>query len=398
MILPFPSRFLATTTAVLVGWGAELPACQICLPMPTESLADKILGAEHLALARENPEQAFTLRAIRTLRSRGELPPIDLFLDSSSRRRLASDGGLSILCGWTPVGAWQRLTIFDPVSGPVIADILANAETWQADPEARLRYFADLLDHDDPRLSDLAHLEVAGAPYRDLLRYADRLPREELLARLANFRRLEWHALYILFLSQSENPSDHERIRREIAEAADYRLATQTAAWATAFIEIDGPEAVAQLGDWYGNPKRRPEEWKAVLAALAVQGREADRALQDPIVGLMGRLLAADPSLAQDIATTLTEWKRPELVGPITELLKDSPEYFDPTATLILRRYLRETAAPPNTKGESENGRFLLPLLGMAALVLLVLVLASGRLRAEAPADDNSHHKETSVS
>lgn len=383
---PLRARFLATAAMVLVGLGAELPACQICLPMPTESLADKVLAAEHLVLARENPERPFTLRAIRSLKSDGDLPPVDLFLDSSSRRRLASNESLAILCGWTPVDEWQRLTILDPVSKPVITDILANAESWQADPAARLRYFADLLGHEDTRLSDLAHLEVARAPYRDLLEYADRLPREELLARLANFRRLEWHALYILFLSQSENPSDHERIRREIASAAEYRLATQTAAWATAFIEIDGPEAVAQLGEWYGDPDRRPEESKAVLAALAVQGREAGKALQDPIVQLMGRLLAVDPSLARDIAATLTEWKRPDLAGPIEDLLKDSPGQFDPTATLILRRYLRETSAP--APAETAGDRRLLPWLGAAALVLLALFMASGKLRTQAPAEE----------
>ena len=73
-------------SAILLLFGLGLPsmACQICLPMPTESLADRVLAAEHLVLARENPEKPFTLRTIRTLQEGiTAAPPLDLFLDSS---------------------------------------------------------------------------------------------------------------------------------------------------------------------------------------------------------------------------------------------------------------------------------------------------------------------------
>jgi len=384
------SPLLTITATLLAGSVGDIPACQICLPYPTESLADKVLAAEHLVLAREHPDQPFTLRAIETLVTRGEPPPVDLFLDSTSRRRLTGDEELTILCAWTREDEWQRLALFDPVIAPVVREILANATTWRADPDARLTFFADYLAHEDRRLSDLAHLEVAGAPYRELLRFADRIPREDLLARLANFRRLEWHALYILFLSQSDHPADRERIRDQIADAADFHLAKQTPAWATAFIEIDGVAAVEQLAAWYLEPTRRPEERQAVLSAITVQGDRAAPALRDAIVGLMDGLLDRDPALAPSIADTLTSWGRGDLTDRIAALLRESPERFDPPATVLLRRYLREQSASASTSQASSA----LPSWLVGALMLLALgvpILGKFLRRDPDPRPEASH-------
>lgn len=369
------SRFLVAAAPVLLACVGVAAACQICLPMPVDSLADRILAAEHLALAREDPEQPFTLKPIAALHGPAPAGEMELFLDSATRRRLARNHGESLLCGWSPERGWQRLTTHDELIAPVILDILGNKTDWAANPELRVEYFAAFLGHDDPRLSDLAHLEVARAPYGELKRHAHRLTREELLARLGNFRRYEWHALYILFLGQSEDPADHAVIRKKMTDAARFGLSKQCAAWATAFIEIDGAAALEQLEEWYaGKDSRNPEERQAILAALSVHGSEGDPALRDPIIDLIGRLLEAEPLLAPEVATVLTQWQRPDLAEPIAALLSDSPGLFDPTATLLLRRYVLANRETPATK----DHRPLLPILG--GLLLIPLLLAAGRL------------------
>ncbi|MEM9018404.1 MAG: hypothetical protein AAGC68_15425, partial [Verrucomicrobiota bacterium] len=220
-------------------------ACQICLPFPKESLADRILEAEHLVLAREDPDKPFTLASIQQLTGDEEAPSMDLFLDSSTRRLLARKPEQSVLCGWSPSRReWRRLTIYDETIAPVVARILGGRTEWSGNEEERLRFFADYLGHEDTRLSDLAHIEIAGARYSQLMQYADRIPREDLLAYLDNFRRLEWHALYILFLGKSGHPEDREKIREEMGEAAEFHLTTRTAAWATAFLEIEGANGI----------------------------------------------------------------------------------------------------------------------------------------------------------
>lgn len=369
-------------------------ACQICLPFPTESLADRILESEHLVLARENPEKPFTLRAIRSLKQGdAEPPPLDLFLDTSSRRQLARNEDLAILCGWkTGDSDWRRLSLHDEVVGPVVAEILARMDEWRAIPDGtisaeRVRFFAEFLDDDDGRLADLAHIEVARAPYGHLKQYGNRIPREELLERLADFRRMEWHALYILFLAQSEVAEDRERIREEIAEAAEFRLVTRTAAWATAFLELDGSQAVERLRDWYGKGSdRRSGERQAVLAALVVHADQGDPALRDPIVDLLGEFLQAEPDLAPEIVTNLANWGCDDLFGPVAALLRDSPERFDTDATLALRRYLREAEKPREEgKTEAESAPSRAPLFALVGFVFVALCLGLGERRRGEP-------------
>lgn len=369
-------------------------ACQICLPFPTESLADRILDSQHLVVARENPERPYTLQAIRSLKQgSAEPPPLDLFLDTSSRHQLARNETLSVLCGWkSGEPDWSRLSLHDEVIGPVIADILVRAEDWRTIPEEkisaeRVRYFADFLDDEDGRLADLAHIEVARAPYGQLKQYADRIPREGLLERLADFRRMEWHALYILFLAQSEVAEDRERIREEIAEAAELRLVTRTAAWATAFLELDGRDAIERLRDWYGKGSdRRSGERQAILAALVVHADQGDPALRGPIVDLLGEFLQAEPDLAPEIVTNLANWGRDDLSGPVAALLRDSPERFDTGATLALRHYLRE-AEKRGEDGmpESKGARSFGPFLAVVGLVFVALLLGLGGTRRGKP-------------
>lgn len=303
---------------------------------------------------------------------------MDLFLDSSTRRLLSGNENRSILCGWDgETGEWRRLALHDETLAPVVEDILAGAQAWQEDPSLRFSYFAQFLGHEDKVLSGLAHIEVARAPYRELLNYADRLPREELRELLADLRRIEWHALYILFLARSDHPEDRERIRREMAESARFGLVIQSAAWATALLEIDGSEGITQLREWYGaGQSRRTEEREAVLAALVVHGNDGDPSLRDPIVELLGEFLRSDPALAPAIVDPLAEWERKDLVELVAALLRESPRRFDTSGTLALRRYLRGVEER-SAKEENSLSSGVAPLV-TGGLLLLALLLGMG--------------------
>lgn len=320
------SRFILLP--LLCALGSAANACQICLPLPTESLADRILASEHLVLAREHPERPYTLEAIRTLKgSPADASPIDLLLDSSTRRLLALDPDRSVLCGWSPEQReWQRLVLFEEPEASVVREIIVRTGAWRKSPAERVRYFAGLLGHESTALSDLAHIEVSRAPYTQLLKFADRIPREELHARLGNLRRMEWHALYILFLAQSEDPRDHEFIRGELEDAARYGLSIQTAAWATALIEIDGMAGLQRVRKLYlEKPDRTRKEISAIHAALRVHGDEGKPELRDPIIALYGELLKTHPFIAAALVVDLTRWKRFDHVEKLTGLIGNAP-------------------------------------------------------------------------
>jgi hypothetical protein len=338
----------------MLGLTVSASACQICLPFPTESLADCILSSDHLALARENPDKPFTLHRTLTLAQGETAPPrLELFLDSSSRRQLAFNPNLSLLCGWSDEkGEWRRLALYNETLAPVVTDIIAKRQAWKSDPESRVRYFADFLGHEESILSDLAHLEVARAPYKQVIQFADRLPREELHKRLADLRRIEWHSLYILLLARSENPADRELIRDQLESNARYSTTLQTAAWATALIEIDGKKGIGRLSKLYlGDSKRTPEESSAIHAALRVHGDQGKTELRDSIVTAYGELLERHPALAPDLAEDLSRWGRFDHAPRFTALLGGNS--LDIVAISRIRSHIR---AAESAKAEIPSG------------------------------------------
>jgi hypothetical protein len=330
----------------MLGLAVSAEACQICQPFPAESLADHILSSDHLALARENPDKPFTLHPTHSLVQGGTKPPaLDLFLDSSSRRQLASNEGLSLLCGWSDEsGEWRRLAAYDEVLAPVISDILEKRQRWEANPESRVRYFAGFLGHEETVLADLAHLEVARAPYKQLIQFADRLPRQELRKRIADLRRIEWHALYILLLARSANSADQQFIRDQVESNARYSTTLQAAAWATAMVEIDGVKGIQRLAELYvEQSKRTPQEYAAIHAALRVHGDQGKPGLRDPVVAAYGIMMEHQPSLAPEMAEDLTRWNRHDHAEQLSALLGAGS--LDLIAASRIRNHIRAASS-----------------------------------------------------
>jgi hypothetical protein len=162
---------------------------------------------------------------------------------------------------------------------------------------------------------------------------------------------MNWHALYILFLSQSEDPRDHEFIRAGLADAARYGLTVRTAAFASALIEIDGREAIEHLTELYlRNPDRRPEELAAIHAALRVHGDEGRPELRPLVVSAYGALLKKQPDLA---------------------------------ATARIRSHLRAAAAAEDSTPTAETASMAPMIAIVAGLLLIPLLLAfQGRSKA----------------
>lgn len=386
---PATQRIVGTcATGMMLAFGGVAYACQICLPMPTESVADRILASEHLVLTREHPTRPYEHQLVRVLEGDPSLvPPVDVFLDSGTRRRLARDPQLALLSGWSAENKeWRQLLLHGDTVAPVVAGVLAAAESWERDPDRRYRYFANFLGHEDTRLSDLAHLEVAKAPYSKLVKFADRIPRDHLYEALGNMRRMEWHALYILFLGQSEDPRDRQHIRNELARCAEYKLVTRTAAWATALVEIDGLDGVERLSELYlRNPGRRAEELAAIHAALRVHADEGPPELRERVVVAYGSLLERNPSLAPDLAADLTRWQRFDHAATFADLVKK--DSLDLTATTRIRQHLRaaqvttDSRDTPGSESVPSNRGLSFPLVLMLLLLLIALATPFARRR-----------------
>jgi hypothetical protein len=322
-------------------------ACQVCFPMPVKTLADRLLEADALVLAREDPERPFHYATKEILKGDPGDTPIDAFLPSMERRVLAQFPERHMLLAHAkPDGRWSALGIADADYERLVRRVLAHAESWTPMGTAnrqRLAEFVPLLGHADSRLHEMAYLEIARAPYAEIRRIASMVPIETVRDMLDQPRYLEWRSLAILILAQSERPADRERIRRTVADKQRLSSMINLAAWATAYLTIEGASGVGHIQHWYlTQPDRSREELREIVKALSVvAGAEAP--LREPVAAAYRALLETHPSLAPDVARDLIAWRRWDFVEQIRGV-RTAIAKQDPLGAYAVGLYLRSAA------------------------------------------------------
>jgi len=335
-------RALVTLATLAIGvlvTGATEPAqaCQVCLPFPKKSVADHLIEGDTIVLAREDPQRPFHYRAIEVLKGGAPAAPIELFLDSGTRRILEFHPDRSVLLARARKGSWRRLALVDATLLPVVRDVLERAPKWQRPGVARFDYFAKLFGHDHPVIRDLAHLEVARAPYSYIRSFGRGFPRAKILAALRDPRYAEWWALNILLLAQSGDARDKQHIIDSMRSAERFEFALQLGAWATAFVEIEGASAIEFLESHYFKDSRRVEELREVVAALSVHGNSGRTHLRDRIVASYAVLLAQHPAMAPRVVGDLFAWGRWEMAEAVRRAADRCAKSLAPEAIGKLR-------------------------------------------------------------
>jgi hypothetical protein len=334
--------------ALLVGLLVQAAsACQVCIPLPVKTLADRLLEADALALAREDPERPFRYAISEVLKGDPGHAPIDTFLPSANRRVLAQFPGRHMLLARAePGGDWSALGIADADYERVVRRILQHAGSWTPMETAnrqRLAEFVPLLGHADSRLHEAAYLEIGRAPYAEIRRIATEVPIESVRGMLDEPRYLEWRSLAILMLAQSERPIDRERIRTTFDDKQRLRSTFNLAAWATAYLAIEGTGGVEAIQHWYlTRPDRSREELREIVKALSVSAG-AEAALREPVVAAYRTLLGTHPSLAPDVTRDLIAWRHWDFAEQMQEI-RTAIAKRDPLGAYALGLYLRAAA------------------------------------------------------
>lgn len=390
-----PSLSSRNLMILVAAWcflaGTRMPACQICLPIPQESGVDLLLDADAVVLARENPDKPFSLIAIEVLKGDLEEPAIDLFLDSTTRRLLSRIPERAVVCvrgASEDEKGWRRIGITNEIFEPVVREILSREAEWKEDPILRPKFFSKWLGHYDPQVRTIAHLEVARAPYDQIRELGDALSREQIHTFLGNFRYVEWHALYILLLGQSDVEEDHLAIAEIVQSAERFQSHLQLSAWLTAWIEVAPTAAIEFVETHYLSPDRTEEEMRAVQLALSVHGTRGRVELRDRIIEAYRSILANQPFLAPEIVTDTTNWESNELAAEVATVLRDQGADLDGTNRQMLRSYVQTSVAAKSSSpsAETESGRRDLLWL----LLLLVLLPVALALRPRKPREKES--------
>jgi hypothetical protein len=144
-------------------------------------------------------------------------------------------------------------------------------------------------------------------------------------------------------LAQSERPADRQRIRTTFADKQRLGSTLNLAAWATAYLAIEGTGGVEQIQRWYlARPDRSREELREIVKALSVVAG-ADAALREPVIAGYRALLETHPAMAPDVSRVLIAWHRWDFVEQI-QGIREGMAGQDPLAAYALDLYLRLAA------------------------------------------------------
>ena len=338
-------RLFLTTGAVLSTLAAPTLACQICIPFPKKSAADFLIESDSVVLAREDPERPFHFSSIETLKGEPGDGPIDLFLDSSTRRLLAAHTDRSVVLVKRVVKeepSWNRIGIADAETEPVVRAVLEPRR--RAGRNTRRKRIDFLRFSPRPqklsRSATLAHLEVARAPYREIRQLRDALPRETIHAFLANVRYVEWHALYILLLAQSENPGRsqvHQRLL-PLRRPLQHHHPPRRLGHRRHRDRRSRPPSTSSKPEYFSQPRPNPRRTQGRPPGPLRPRHQRPHPPPRP-----HRKAATQPSSPTtpppppDVANDLIAWKRTELADQVAAYATANRKSLDLQTTLKLR-------------------------------------------------------------
>lgn len=327
----------------------ESQACMICVPYPDSTLADRLLENSGIILARELQNSPYVFSQVETIRGEGASGPIKIFCDSSTRRKLNSfPESAVVLAQKNSNEKWQMVTFADGDYQSFIRDLIQSSSKWADSPgnQGRVSYFTKHLTSEHPQIQEQSYLEVGRAPYGTIKALAKDIPRKQIYEFLGNFRFIEWHSLYILFLGQSSHPDDHAFIRQRVESSVRLTMTTNLAAWLTAFIETNPETGVTEIETWYfSNPGRSKDELEQVMTSMSVLGSlpPLDRLplflFREKIVKSYGTLLKNYPEMASRVAKDLAMWQVKAHVDRLSEIQK-SKTLVEPSEVYLLDYYL----------------------------------------------------------
>jgi hypothetical protein len=322
-------------------------ACQVCIPFPIKTLADKLIEAEAVVLASEDPNRPFHYSVVEILKGDPGDAPIDAFLNSKARRSLALDPERHMVLARRPYGRdWSALGVTDTDFERVVRRIIEQGNIWkpgETNNRQRLSEFTTLLGHPDSRLHELAYLEIGRAPYDAIRQVSSVASIDTVRDMLDNPRYVEWRGLAILMLAQSERETDRARIITTFDEMRRLGSTLNLAAWATAYLAIEGAAGVERIRHWYlERPDCSRAELKEVVKALSAHAA-GDSTLRELVVAAYRALLEIHPLLASSVTGDLIAWNRWEFAEQIGGI-RATNATDDPLGAYVLNLYLRRAA------------------------------------------------------
>ncbi len=297
-------RISASTLFLCLFMVTSATPCGFHNYTPQPTLVDRLLASDEIVLARAAPDNPFRFEAIQALE--GDLASADIpqLVDSATRRRLAVDANASVLFSREDTyGPWQRLAFVDADMAPVLGTVMARLPSWEiGEDDDRFSYFATLVEHSDTRIHRLALRELDLADYSLLRDLELEVEPSRLLARLNDPIEAEFRPIRILLLGLSGDDQQRDLLKKGV-ESSVRSESLFIGAYATALIELAGPEAVTNLASSYLTDQNLSLFTRELLLeAVALHGQTGDPAMDEAIAVSIETALWVDPGLAGAVA------------------------------------------------------------------------------------------------
>lgn len=369
-------------------------ACSFHGFTPEPTLVDRLLMSEDILLASTNDAGAAQLLSLR-----GQPAPADLVNNPRLIAALeAEPRSAQILVRDDSYGPWIRAAAVTPAFRPVLDDILARLPDWDYDDGSeRARHFAGLLDHPDAETRLLALDELDIVTY-DRLQNAVAGTAPELLTRAAesgahpvsspvapvqgasllpseapaddpaplvldsgfgdmteqSLSDMDWtdfqqdmptalvtgpDPIRILLAGLSRDGAFSAPLRDGVAAT----IGQQTpllGAYATAWMELDGPTAAASIADRFlSDPTLDTYSLEMLVQALSLHSTSGTAETQAALRDGLGRAMLANPAVAESAARQFGlrwDWS---LQAPLSKLLR-SGAIADISDVLMIAQYV----------------------------------------------------------
>jgi hypothetical protein len=195
-------------------------------------------------------------------------------------------------------------------------------------------------------VAELAHDQIALAPYAALPPLAGKLDANELRGFVAAPSIGSRRAIYILLLGVAGGPDDAAAIEARLDDGRRARDASDVPALLAADLQLRGPERLPWVEATYlADRKRDLAEVEAALTALSVQGDADATVPRAEVVEAFRRFIRARPAMAGFIAPELAHWQAWE-ASPDYAALIETGTVQDPAEEFAIRSYLAQSPDP----------------------------------------------------
>lgn len=297
-------RIVASSVLAGLLAATSVDACGYHNLAPLPSMVNRLLSSDEIVLARASPDNPFEYQAVEALV--GDLRPVDIqyLVDSTTRRRLVRDDNASVLFARSATNAeWERLAFVDAALAPVLEMVMEKLPDWEAgDDDDRISFFAALIGHPNKRIHHLALRELDQPDYAVLRDLELDVEPARLLVRFDDPTEAEFRNIRILLLGLSGEEDVRPRLELGVERATIYGD-RYLGAYATALIELVGPDAVTELASRYLTDRVLPFSTRDLfLEAISLHGQTGDPAMEEAISIAIQSALWIDPGLAGAVA------------------------------------------------------------------------------------------------